>query len=291
LLGECYQVEAAFATRSDSLGEAKRNKDTFDRKAEAAVKRAIQLDPNLPAAYVTQAFMEAMNGRFAAEEELLQKALALDPGTPDILNYYTFFLADVGRVNEVMPIRLQLQSVEPFVPTFNAATAGFLWLTGQNDASIAAFEAVTTLRGLRGRGLARAYATSGRYKEAADALMGIPPRVIESEEIVGEAAKVLRSAPAKLSATDALPDLRRLGWVYLYVGAPEEAIRYQERMASLNQFVSESSYEIWHADFAPLRRTERFKNFVRKSGLVAYWRAKGWPEFCRPATGDDFVCD
>jgi hypothetical protein len=25
--------------------------------------------------------------------------------------------------------------------------------------------------------------------------------------------------------------------------------------------------------------------------LVEYWRAKGWPQFCHPTTGDDFVCE
>jgi hypothetical protein len=39
-----------------------------------------------------------------------------------------------------------------------------------------------------------------------------------------------------------------------------------------------------------VRNTERFKTFARKAGLVEYWRAKGWPEFCHPTTGDDFVC-
>ncbi len=46
----------------------------------------------------------------------------------------------------------------------------------------------------------------------------------------------------------------------------------------------------WHPSFAPVRKLERFKAVVRKIGLVDYWRAKGWPEFCRPATADDFVC-
>jgi hypothetical protein len=25
-------------------------------------------------------------------------------------------------------------------------------------------------------------------------------------------------------------------------------------------------------------------------GLVDYWRAKGWSEFCHPTSGDDFAC-
>jgi hypothetical protein len=30
---------------------------------------------------------------------------------------------------------------------------------------------------------------------------------------------------------------------------------------------------------------------ARKAGLVEYWRAKGWPEFCHPTIGDDFECE
>ena len=28
-----------------------------------------------------------------------------------------------------------------------------------------------------------------------------------------------------------------------------------------------------------------------KPGLVDYWRARGWPDLCRPMGVDDFVCD
>ncbi len=48
---------------------------------------------------------------------------------------------------------------------------------------------------------------------------------------------------------------------------------------------------LWHPSYSDLRRTERFKAFVRADGLVDYWRVKGWPEFCRPMGADDFVCE
>ena len=38
------------------------------------------------------------------------------------------------------------------------------------------------------------------------------------------------------------------------------------------------------------KKTERFKDYVRKLGLVDYWRAKGWPEFCHPIESKDFAC-
>jgi hypothetical protein len=82
-----------------------------------------------------------------------------------------------------------------------------------------------------------------------------------------------------------------LGWVYLYVGAPEQSLQLQERLVDLGILYGEETREFWHPDYAPVRKTERFKTFVRKAGLVDYWRAKDWPEFCRPTNGDDFACE
>jgi hypothetical protein len=48
---------------------------------------------------------------------------------------------------------------------------------------------------------------------------------------------------------------------------------------------------LWGAESAPLRKTERFKKFVRDSSLYDYWREHGWPDLCRPVSADDFVCD
>jgi hypothetical protein len=47
----------------------------------------------------------------------------------------------------------------------------------------------------------------------------------------------------------------------------------------------------WHPSYAPVRKLERFKAYARKAGFVDYWRAKGWPDLCRPVGADDFVCD
>ena len=39
------------------------------------------------------------------------------------------------------------------------------------------------------------------------------------------------------------------------------------------------------------RKTERFKALMRANGMLDYWRAKGWPDLCRPVGAADFVCD
>jgi len=106
------------------------------------------------------------------------------------------------------------------------------------------------------------------------------------------AARLLRAAPAKVAGVDTLPRLgANLDWVYLYVDAPERAIQTQEFGLEMGFVAPVSLASVWHASYAHLRKTERFKAFVRALGFDDYWRAKGWPEFCHPVTGNDFECN
>jgi hypothetical protein len=147
-----------------------------------------------------------------------------------------------------------------------------------------------SLSALRARSIARIYATTGRCGEAADALKGEPATII-SPASVQEAARLLRSAPACASSTGNIPSLGRLNWVYLYTGDAEQSLQMQERLVDLSIFAGDEAIEFWYPDYAPVRKTERFKAFARQAGLVKYWRRCGWPDQCHPTTGDDFECD
>jgi tetratricopeptide (TPR) repeat protein len=144
--------------------------------------------------------------------------------------------------------------------------------------------------------LARAYAAAGRYAEAADTLLLVAssnpnPRARKGLQ---DAAAILRGAPAKVEDPKSLPKLGPsegdLFFVYATVGAFDRAMDYPEREAQIH-YMPDSGKTIWSAFMAPVRKTERFKAFARNSGLVDYWKARGWPEFCHPTTADDFVCD
>ena len=79
----------------------------------------------------------------------------------------------------------------------------------------------------------------------------------------------------------------------LYARTPERALATYEDTIKTGQLGGQggSFAYLWHPSYAPVRKTERFKEFVRDAGMVEYWRAKGWPEFCRPTSGDDFICE
>lgn len=248
-------------------------------KADAAARRAIQLDPNLADGYSSLGLVERVHGDLLQAEELYLKALALDPGNPDALHLQGRLLSDVARLEEALEIRQQLRAVEPFVPIFNVITAQVLWLSGQNDAALAILEK----EGVNfGNTRAELYAAIGRYNDAAD--------VMESNPAAKEAAQILRTAPAKAASPEALPRLNYYTFVYRYVGAPERAIEVYERVTETGYSLPFDFARVWHPSYATVRKTERFKAYLLKVGFVDYWRAKGWPDLCRPVGANDFAC-
>jgi TolB-like protein/tetratricopeptide (TPR) repeat protein len=278
------------ARNSGSVEEFRRVVDVFLLKAEAAARRVIQLDPKNADAHVNLAYTQQVRGKLLLAEDLYKQALAFEPNNPDALHAYSLQLVEVGRLKEALAMRQQLQALEPFVPAFNQITAAALWLNGQTDAAIAILKDSPLAGNNITAYLAMMYASAGRYGEAADALLSIPsgtypPGTVET------AARILRAAPTTAASPQDLPPLSRLGSVYLYVGAPNRVLEYLEFAVEARFVSGPDTAFLWHPSYAAVRKTERFKAFVRKAGMVEYWRERGWPEFCRPVGADDFACE
>jgi TolB-like protein len=254
-------------------------------KAERAARKAIQLDPNLADGYRTLATTRGRAGKLLDEDELRSKALSLDPSEADTLSGYANFLAVVGRVKEALTVSQQVHELEPFIPIHNRDLAVILWLNGQDDAAIEIFRRIGPNSGL----IAVIQAAAGHYDEAADTLM-MGPVARQNPVDTAEVVRLLRMAPAKIASPQ---NVKRLGlgdFVYLYVGAPEQALQNYEINLEAG-WTNFANRLLSHPSYGPMRKTERYKAFARKAGLVEYWRAKGWPEFCHPTTGDDFACN
>jgi TolB-like protein len=292
LMGQAYGLIPALSSAysSSSVEELRRIGEVSLSKAERAAQRAIRLDPTNADGYAALATVQAFRGKFIQAEELFKQALSLDPGNPEALQNYGTVLAAVGRLKDSLSLRQRLQALEPFVPVFNAFTAYILWLNGQNDVATAMLKSLPPNSVWRAYFLAEIYAASGRYGEAADALLTTPSGFLASG-IVETAVRLLRTAPARAVARQSLPRLGQLSFAYLYVGAPERALEPVEDSLAAGFGNTPASSYVWHSSAAGLRKTERFKKFVRKAGLVDYWRERGWPDLCRPIGTDDFVCD
>lgn len=52
-----------------------------------------------------------------------------------------------------------------------------------------------------------------------------------------------------------------------------------------------ATWALWHPAMAEFRNMPGFREIVRKTGLLDYWRSSGmWGEFCGPADSRDFEC-
>jgi TolB-like protein len=274
---------------SGSVAETRRVVDASLPKAQAAAQRALQLDPENADGYTSLAYEQAQRGKLLAAESSFMQALEFDPGNPDALHLYSLALAAVGRLSDSLVIRRQLQTMEPFVPVYKFNTAHVLWEYGETDAAIALAQELRTDFVFGGWLLAAIYSSLGRHDDAAEALLtigsGIPRGTIE------DAARVLRTAPRVASSPESLPDLGVFVFAYLYVGAPDRVLEFYQGNSEAGYLVPATLAMLWHPSYAPARKTERFKTLARTAGLVDYWRAKGWPNVCRPVGADDFVCD
>jgi len=276
-----------------TVNEARLMVDAWMPKAEMAALRAIQLDATLADGHVGLGVLQVSRGNFLLGEASLAKALALDPNNADGLYYYSNMLARVGKVKEALAMKLKLQALEPLVPLFIDTAAVVLWLNGQTDAAIAMMKEIPPARWANGP--ADIYASLGRYTDAANALWeeweSSPEDRRPPRDIVEEAMRLLRMAPARPSSPQTLPSLGGLNFVYLYVGLPERTLEIYERNVELKYSSILGGSTFWHPSYAAVRKTERFKAYIRNAGLVDYWRARGWPDLCRPVGADDFACD
>lgn len=297
LLAEAYRLVPIYY-HADELGSYRAKGPIEDvveglkpylAKSEHAARQAIRLDPRDALAHSQLAQLPQTAPTWDLAFDFYRRALALDPNEPDILHFYSIWLAAAGYTKEALSVREKLQLLEPFVPVYNAFTASALLNNGQTQAAVLLLKNMPpeSAGGFWRNGfLARAYAMEGRYDDAADLLLAVTGEQA-SREFLEDSARVLRSAPAKAMAPESLPVI--LNFIYLHVGAPERVLDFSERFSAVRRTGFDMS--LWAPEFAPVRKTERFKALLRKAGLVDYWRAHRWPDLCRPAGVNDFACD
>jgi len=73
-----------------------------------------------------------------------------------------------------------------------------------------------------------------------------------------------------------------------YFGDPEFAIEAMEKSISIN---ASGLFNIWWPSMHEVRQTPRFKELIKKIGLVDYWNKFGWPDICHQLDNGDFECD
>jgi TolB-like protein/DNA-binding winged helix-turn-helix (wHTH) protein len=291
LLANAYSVAPQYdpAYQKGTVEELRRVAAELLAKAESAARRAIKLDPRNADAYVALGRVQGFQGKWLASEQSMKQAFSLDPLNPDALHAYGIFLAATGQIKPALAMREKLSAIDPLVPTYNVATAGILLMAGENAKALAIAQALPSGTGQRAHLLMRVYVETKRYKDAAASILSAPPGLYPPANLA-TAVRLLRMAPSSMPRQDG-PYMGNLSLVFLYVGMPERALEEVEHGADAGFNGFSAVANIWQPDFGPARKTGQFKNLIRKLGLVDYWRARGWPQFCQPLGTSDFACN
>jgi len=273
--------------RSGDAVETRKFVDDVIPKAERLAKRATELEPQRAEGFVALAYANMVRRKMLAADDLFKKALTLDPNQTDGLHGYSQLLAVEGRIKESLAMRLKLQALEPFVINYVADTALIYWLDKDDETAI---KMLDEFRPGRTAEIAQIHSAMGKHKDAASLLREMTaanylPGVLEG------AASLLDKAPSKTSAPESLPRLGNLSFVYLHTGAPDRVLEFYEAALQAGYFQPISTTWLWHESYAPVRKTARFKTYVRNIGLEEFWRARGWPTHCKPTGSQDFSCD
>ena len=270
----------AFAALSVSYSDLTHNgildPKEFTPKAEAAARKALELDENLAEAHDALALLKLNGWDWAAAEQEYQRAIELSPNFAKARSGYAFYLSLVGRHDEAIAEFKQVKDMNPLAPTVNADVGYALYMARQYDeaqeTSNNALEMERQNPYTNGI-LAHTYLGKGMYTEAIAAFR----RVIE---LGGEPGYqiYLGAAYAKVGERGrAQAILKQLETGESYVSPGELAILYtalgerEQAFASLERAYAahDAQLQFLHIEpaFDPLRSDPRFQDLMRRVGL------------------------
>jgi TolB-like protein/Tfp pilus assembly protein PilF len=261
--------------------------------SEKAARRANDLDAAMAEPLTVLANLHEMRRDWVEADRLYDKALALDPEDPTSQFWRANNLSSAGYLAEA---RVHFQRALVLDPTNVAVHYWFALQLGAEDEFESALAAVAKAEQLGAVKFADVYGGLihlakgdrpgaverwNRYFEA----QGIRTR---APQLLVEAVTDARRRPAALAVIDDLPPDEFVFFSSIVFGDADRALRVVE---SLSRGTDVMDNVIWWDLARPMRQTAEFRRLVRAVGLEQLWRARGWPDKCRPKGAGDFVCD
>lgn len=273
--------------------------ESFDR-ARSIIATGAQADGSVDtrAAGIVAFMLFHSEWRWIESENAFRVALQNSPNDAELLNWYSLFLASVGRVAESLEHATRARDLEPLSPVVNQRLAvAHLW-ANQDDLAEQQF-AIAAEQGMPVTTQPEAYLLlllrqdkleiarllmAGQQK-----LQGLDANWVDAlfmamQDSAHKPAAI--EAVEQAVATGNIADLHLFG-VWVYLDETERAIDTALRLTENRiRFIPEFLFAL---ETAELRRHPRFAEVIRAIGLDRYWDYFGWPEYCR-ADGDAIVC-
>jgi adenylate cyclase len=251
----------------------------YYEKAREMATKALQLDPNLAEAH---AVMAGVSGEwdwdFARADQEFKKALELNPNYASGHQWYSEFLAAMGRFDEAKAEALKAVEADPLslivLDNLGRAYAG----AGQWDKAIAQFERVIEIN----PDWPKAYQDFGdvlwdkgddrgafqQYRKW-NQLRGLQKGLEETDELIavfdrgGRPAAIKKAIEQEKSKPD--PDPNFLAQGYAQLGDRDNAFEYLNKLVELHLNSATAVKRV--AAFAPLHSDPRWPALLKRIGL------------------------
>jgi serine/threonine-protein kinase len=197
-------------------------REAYER-AQAAVSRALELDPGLAEAHAMLAFLKFVGDYdWKGAEAEFRRAIDLDPNSGDTYDTYGLMLSALGRYDEALAAQRRAHELDPLTHRHDAATT--LMRAGRYDEALRVASRIIELE----PEFAMAYATRGW----AYLLKGMPDEGLASLE------------RAAALSPDSTLFLAQLGQAYARVGRTREARELLGRLEELSRQRYVSPYHL-----------------------------------------------
>ncbi len=127
----------AYAALSVSYSDLTHNSildpQEFTPKAEAAARKALELDENLAEAHDALALLKLNAWDWAAAEQEYRRAIELNPNFAKAYNGYAFYLSLVGRHDQAVAEARRARDLNPLSPAVNASLGYALLMAQRYD--------------------------------------------------------------------------------------------------------------------------------------------------------------
>jgi tetratricopeptide (TPR) repeat protein len=284
--GQAIAVDPAYAPAYADLADIYRSlvgSSIYDPKeylpkAEAAARKAIDLDPGNADAFFTLANLETSAWQWGAAERDFKRAIELNSNLALAHRWYANFLALVGRHEPALAEILRARELDPLSPGVNATVGYIHYLARHYDEAIAQLDKTAEMDRLYPYPhlfLGHTYAAKGMfaasvaaYQEAIRLGLDSPTtqsRLAAAYAGAGEREKAL-AILAQLQAGKGTVSSAELAIPYAALGETEQAFAALERALATH----DPQLQLIGAvpAFDPLRTDPRFKELERRIGLT-----------------------
>ena len=259
--------------------------DDLERLGIEYAQRALEIDPQSGMALATMAHIRSIAaGRMRARYDLagiirdLEKAIEIEPGNSSAINWLALALEALATFRRCM-------EVDPLFAPCAENEYELLWVMGRPEEAWEHFEQ-SIRRGVVTQHYVN-FALLAHFQEETTFIFAANQYVwLQGWRRHDEIYAAYRNPDG--DHTQLVEEILRFAE---FDG--EKSAGYLE-----NMLIPLGAYDlvpfamlIWGPDYGGYRRSPQFDDYIRRSGVLDYWRAHGFPPQCRTAGADGFECD